>query len=257
MNSILELFKGDPWLNLIFFILAILSIFLAYFFYLKSLKEKKPFYSTQTFSLIKESITKIKNIDIKYNNTNVNNLSLTKFAIWNAGKESIKFLDIATTDPLIITSNNNYVIYDFEISHQKEVNNLSIKKIDDSSILISFEYLDYNEGFVLNIYHSGKKSSDLKINGTIIGSSKISLGIKKDVIIDKFLFIGKPVEYFINKENLIAKYFGYILFFPTVFILIPIFIFVIPFDLINDKIINKTPKEFYLFDEIKNNSSSL
>ena len=89
MEAITNIFKGSTSLNIIFFALALVSIILAVIFYYKSLRIKQPVFSKQTFRLIDKKISTIKNIEIKYNQLQVENLSLTKIAIWNSGKESI------------------------------------------------------------------------------------------------------------------------------------------------------------------------
>lgn len=48
----MEFFKNNPWLNIIFLILAVLSILLAFYFYNKSIREKKPLYDLMSFSLL-------------------------------------------------------------------------------------------------------------------------------------------------------------------------------------------------------------
>jgi hypothetical protein len=249
MQSIIRFFNGDPWLNFLFFLLALAGIALAIIFYYKSQKEKKLVFSTQTFSLVRESLATIKNVEIKYNGSMVRNLSLTKFAVWNSGKEPIKNSDIASTDPLIILSSQKSIIYDYEISYHQEVNNIQIKRIDEKSINILFEYFDFNDGIVLSIYHSGHMSDDLIIQGTIIGGKKISAGIKKDYFAQKTDVITRPINYLINYKSLMPRILGWFLVIPIgVFILIPLLLIFIPIDVFNDKIINKSPRQFYLYD---------
>jgi hypothetical protein len=222
---------------------------LAIYFYYQSKREKILVYSKQTFNLVKSSLSKIENIEIKYNDSVVKNLSLTKFAIWNAGKDPIKRVDIASTDPLIVFANNDIIIYDYKISNQNDVNNIQIKRIDSNAINISFEYLGFNDGLVLNIYHNSQSSIDIKIKGTIIGAKNIKYGIKKNYFSEKIDFTFKPLNYFLGHKNIMVKILGGILTFPIALIGVPLAFIILPLDYFIDRVINKNPKEFYFHDD--------
>ncbi len=250
MHRLFDFFKGDPWLNILFLLLAVVGIILATIFYFKSLKEKKPVFSKQTFRLVNNTLSTINNIDIRYKNIQLRNLSLTKIAFWNAGKDPIISSDIASSDPLVIQTNKDTLIYDFEISHAKAVNNINVSRLNENSLNISFEFLNCNDGLVVTIYHNGKSSSDLSISGTIIGSNGISNGVKRDVFAQKADFLTKPINTLINHKNLFARIIGWLLVFPIgIFIIIPISLIILPLDFINDRIVNKTPGEFYFYDQ--------
>ena len=194
MKNLIEFFSGNPWLNILFLFLAIISIFLAFVFYYKSLRLKKPVYSSQTNRLINSNLSTLKNIEIKYIGEIIENLSVTKIAIWNSGKESIKNSDIASTDPLIIIAKKGLLIYDYDIVIQKAVNNISLLRSNENTIKLDFEFLDFNDGIVVNIYHSGKDSDDIEIKGTLIGANKITKGVKREFLGEKIDPISKIFE---------------------------------------------------------------
>ena len=248
MESITNIFKGSASLNIIFLVLAAVSIILAVIFYYKSLRIKRPVFSRQTFRLIDKKISAIKGIEIKHNNQEVENLSLTKIAIWNSGKESLRKSDIASTDLLRILATENTIIYDCTITFQNDVNNVILLKESVKSINISFEFLDFNEGFVMDVYHSGNNSKSIIIKGTLIGAEKISQGVKFEYFTKKLNFLNKPMDFLMNHGNFFARTFGWVLALPFGMLMIPLYLITLPIDFFIDKTTNKIPKDFYLFD---------
>lgn len=250
MESIKYIFNGSNiWLNIIIFFIAVLGFILTIFFYFKSIKDKKLVFSKQTFRLAKDDLTTIKNIEIKYNDKIVKNLSLTKIAFWNSGKESIKPNDIASTNPLHIKGIGETIIYDYQITYQKSDNNFNIGTVEDNSIKISFEFLDFNDGVVLSIYHSGKNSNDIALTGKLIGVKEITYGLKNEYFTRKLSFLDKPMNSFFNSKNIFVQIIGWILIIPYIFIALPLFAIAIIFDIINDKMITRTPADFYFYDK--------
>ena len=49
-------------------------------------------------------------------------------------------------------------------------NNVRIEKIDNASFDIFFDYLDYNEGIIVNVFHSIEKNSSIQVAGKFIGA---------------------------------------------------------------------------------------
>lgn len=98
-----ELFNSNPLLNAISLFLAILGIIFSAFFYLKSKKIRMPIYVLRTVNLVRENVQKIDTVNILYSGNKVNNLSITKMAFWNDGKETINNSDVAQNNPIRLT----------------------------------------------------------------------------------------------------------------------------------------------------------
>ena len=248
MERIIELANNLGKLNILFLFLAITSILLAIYFYVKSKREKKPVYSLKTSQLINNNLSSIDKLEITYDGNRLENLSLTKFAFWNAGKETIKEEDIVKFDPIKISVSENLTIYDYKIEIQDEKNNIRIEQKKDSSLLLAFDYLDKNDGVLFTIYHNGKNSDEIKVSGTCMGAFKITIGAEREKISNSLMDI-KAVKFFenlVNNKNLFLNILGLISILP--FVLYGVFI-VTPFLLIDkfyDRFYNKSPKEFYL-----------
>jgi len=172
--------------NLISTFIGLLGLLLAIIFYIKSTKVKKPYYSILSFNLFNKELQNIENIEIKYFDENIKNLTVTKIAIWNGGKATIDKTDIPSNSRLIIKSNNNVVIYGAEIIFVNDESNqlrLNYNK-EKNELLVDFDYLDYNQGGIIRILHSGESSKDIILSGKIKGVGNY-INIPDPVFIEK------------------------------------------------------------------------
>lgn len=162
-------FNGGSLLNLITFILAILGILCSVYFYFKGKKCKKPTYILKTTNLVRENIQKIDSVDILYSGNKIKNLSVTKVAFWNNGKDTISYNDVAKKSPIRLTIKEDFIFLDAKILFQKnQSNDFSITMSNDNKFIdIKFDYFDYEEGIVLQVFHTGAKSSDISMVGQI------------------------------------------------------------------------------------------
>ena len=244
----IKLFDNNPWLNVLFLILSIVSIALAYFFYYKSIKEKKPVYNWKTYPLFQPNPIVGNKIEIKYNGNQIDNLSLTKFAFWNAGRESIRYEDIAPNDPFLIIVDKGVNILDFQIVEQNTINNFSLEKINDQTIKVNFDFTDFNDGIIVNIFHSRLRKTGLTVMGTFIGAKRIAHGIRKDKLAAKTDILAKPVNHYLEKKGFFNSIMTLLLMIPTIAIFIPLLLIVLPIDQILNKVNNKFEKKYFLGD---------
>ena len=242
----MNFFAGDPYMNILFLIISICSIVLAFVFYYRSKKIKAPVYNLTTTNLIHSNISTIKNVEIRYKGNLLKNLSLTKIAFWNSGQEPIRREDLVSSKPLTISMPEEGIIYGFEIEFENAINNLNIIKRDDNSILFDFDFLDFRDGFVLSVYHSNISNKNIVMHGKIIGGQKITLAVQKDLIIDKMNFVFKPLDFLANHEKFILRILGFTLALPLLVIMIPFFFVLAPINLLFNKIFRaRVPNEFY------------
>lgn len=207
-SYLLDLLKDNPYLTLISIILAILGIFFTAYFYYLSKKNKKPIYAIRTINLVKESIKKINAIDIYHSNKKIQNFSISKIAFWNDGKETINVQDIAKKDPLQIEIASEYEILEAKLIYQKNVaNDFSFKLSDDKkNIQLSFDFIDFEEGIILEIFHTANSSDDFTLKGTF----KSVKGIQKKQL-KRFPVLSKIFETIGFNRSLIRKISLYIL----------------------------------------------
>jgi len=174
MEKILNWINQNQWLNSIYLILAIFGIISTIYFYFKSKKQKKAVFSLWTTNIISPKVKSHGDIQVTYCDKHVENLSVTKIGFWNNGNDVINEIDQAPTDKLRIEIDEKFNILNAEIIFQsKSTNNVKLNK-HDKKILIDFDYFDSNQGFIVKIIHTGLKSSNLKLRGTIKGGKEIS-----------------------------------------------------------------------------------
>lgn len=70
-------------------------------------------------NLVRENVQKIDTVNILYAGNKVDNLSITKIAFWNDGKETINNSDVAQNNPIRLIIDKDLYFLDAEIIYQK------------------------------------------------------------------------------------------------------------------------------------------
>jgi hypothetical protein len=185
------------------FIIGAAGIILSLYFYKISKKYRIPKYAVRNINLIEDSIGKIGDIKITYGENEVQNLSIAQVAFWNDGKETINSGDVAPLSPIVITANGKTNFLDLTIIYSKnDANNFRLEPIPNpvkpeehlqNKLLIKFDYFDFNEGIIIQIFHTGTSSKEIQIEGAVKGCRSIKRMSKP--IISKT----KPIYEFLNK----------------------------------------------------------
>lgn len=188
-------------------IIGITGIILAIYFYTRSRRIKKLTYQVRSFNLVNESISKLPELDVRYKDCEIKNLTITKIAFWNSGNETITDRDLVNLDPLRISPSLGTEIFNIEIAGIVESsNNFNlIQNSNDWNIV--FDYIDVDEGCVINVYHSGNESKDINVLGKIKGQGKIEInvGSRATLINDRIRYSNAPIlikETFILTEKI-------------------------------------------------------
>ena len=170
MTDLLNDLSRDTILSLVGLIFGIIGIVLAIIFYLKSKKNKTPYYLIKSFNIISESLgNKIKDIEILLKGEKISNLTVSKIVLWNGGNETINRIDIPDSTKFKIRTKEMIKIYDIEIiDNSDSAINCSIISVPNEHIL-DFDFLDPNQGFIIKVTHSGINSDDLIISGRVKG----------------------------------------------------------------------------------------
>ena len=168
---------SHPYVTLGLILLALFSFILMIVFYFRSKRFKRLYYSIKSNNIIKDFTSKFDSLEISIGGKNVEHLTATQVIIWNGGKDTIRKNDITKIGPLEIVLKEAIQILDTKIlAINNPANEISIRKIDSqkgkSSLQLYFEYLDMNDGCVIQIIHDGYSPDDLILTGTIIGAGK-------------------------------------------------------------------------------------
>ena len=152
---------------------SIIGIVAAYIFYRTSLRIKIPQFALESVPIIKQIKSDINDLKIIFRDKQIKNLTISRLAIWNAGKEPIYKKDVPSDDKFKISPEEGYNILKAEIIKIKNRSNKwHIEQIGDN-IFIDFEYFDFKEGCTIQIFHTGKSSWSLKVDGSVIGAGKL------------------------------------------------------------------------------------
>ncbi len=165
----------NPWLTVLGFIVAIIGIALTIIFYFKSKRVKSPCYAIKSYNIIKDFVSKFEALEMRYGGQIIKNLTVSKIVFWNAGSETIDKEDIVKADPITINIKDGYKILDQKIiATNNETNNFSLSgSIDQSNVNINFEYIDKNDGIVVQLIHTGNFDKDIKVQGRIKGAGNL------------------------------------------------------------------------------------
>ena len=169
--NFVESLPSNPWIVLSSLIISALSFFGMLAIYVITRKEKRPFYSIKSTNIFRDLTGQFKPLKIEYDGEEIENLTTTKLFLWNGGKETINKNDIAEFEPLKIKVTDNYKMLDVNILESKIANNFKYTLSHDlSELLLTFDYIDINEGVVIQIIHTGKSEDDIELIGLIKGS---------------------------------------------------------------------------------------
>jgi hypothetical protein len=138
---------------------------------IQSIKERRPVY-------IKRSVNIFQNIErsqleIFYKKSKVSNLTITNIVFWNDGRQTINASDIAIAEPLRIASNDQVRILEATILFTSNpANRIRLNpqpSIPSEFVGVSFEYLDQNEGAIIQVIHDGRSSGAIELVGIVKG----------------------------------------------------------------------------------------
>lgn len=218
LSELADWLATNPWFGILGFIAGVIGIILT----IRSKKEKLPLFAIRSNNIIRDLASRFEPLQVLYSRQRVENLTVTKLAFWNGGRETINNQDIASIDPLAVYVKSGYKILDTKVLYSKNpANQFSFTTADDKShIKLNFEYLDKNEGGVIQLLHTGKSSDDIEVRGTIKGAGKpINKSVRKiQNILSISIIPSKSLSY--KKRRLV---FGLTLFITPILFIFMIF----------------------------------
>lgn len=193
-----DYFVTNPWLTPASIILAIAGLFATYVFYKKSNKVQKPVYTIQSNNIIRDFISNISDLEIKYAGELIENLTVSRITFWNAGNEVIDKEDIVRSDPIMIRACGDNKLLKAEIISQNEMsNNFALSPIIEGKFSnVNFDYISQNNGIIIQAFHTGKQSEDIEFIGKTKSAGKprnISNGNLMNYIIKLLILPGTPI----------------------------------------------------------------
>lgn len=163
---------------------------ISFVFFMLSNKTKRLVYQKYSNPLISDKLSQIKGLNITFFDAPISNLVSTTIVIENNGSDIIEYNDLAKVSPLIFRTNGEFLVYDdvnsFITTVSNKTNNVSLFKVDDSTIKVNFDYFRKNDKVSFTLLHTDQVEllGTLK-KGKIIESSTFA---KKNQM-SKFLSI--------------------------------------------------------------------
>ena len=160
---------NDP---LLLGVLAILSIVISIVGIITAFRGRRLSYRRLDFPFLKASFGSdaLKKVFVEP----IGQIAGVEFAIWNSGRKYINCSDMARKEPLRIVALNGSKILQGELSYSSceycDVN--CIINENQKEILIDFDYLECEEGCIVNVVYEGNKE-DIKVLGVIRGKKQI------------------------------------------------------------------------------------
>lgn len=163
--------SGNGWVGIF------IGFLIAGIFYFFSLSSKEPVYSKKSVNYISDFSSTLSDLSVFYKGQKVKNLTRTKLIFVNFGKSTIYQKDIAPKDrPRIVSDIPGINILSVKKIYEKRpVSSINLLRNPKNfnEYFIDFDFLDRDDGFIVQIIHNGISDEAIKVTGTIIGSEEI------------------------------------------------------------------------------------
>lgn len=166
------------WFGIVGILIGLLSTVIAYVI---SKKEKLPRYAIRSYTFIEGMTDKLSDLKISWHGDGnpVHNLTVARLAFWNAGKDTINKADVVKAEPLVIHAPDGARILSHTVVALADPTNRFefSGTADKNALRVAFDHIDYKEGFLIQIVHTGNSANEPHITGKIKGAriSKVKL----------------------------------------------------------------------------------
>jgi len=166
-------FLSQNWVGSLIGILGILiGLIIAAYYYRLSRIGPRLVYQINTLKIIgKDERIIPDDVKIFFRDIPVERIIKNVLIIWNSGYSTFDGANVIKSNPICVEYSKDTSIMRVTALKRSRLENLSQAKIDSeypNRVLLSFDYLDPNDGAVFEIYHTGDEILP-KISGTIKG----------------------------------------------------------------------------------------
>lgn len=181
MESIAEFLARNPYVTLTSVLVGIISLVYAIVSSIIGRKFKRITYTKKTNKIVSLKNVGVGSLHLLFNDEEITDVSITRIAVWNSGKEVIKPSDIVDSEPLRLClregCEKNTRILDCSIDYviKKSVfknNTIPSLSLDNKCYPITFQYLNSSFGMIIQIIHTGR-ASDIYMDCQIMGGKSI------------------------------------------------------------------------------------
>ncbi len=190
MLDILNAVSKNPLVPVGGILLGVIGIVLAVVFYIRSRRVSSVRYDYTAISLVEGLSDAMHGIEVTYKGAAQDRITVTHFVFWNAGTETIRSNDF-TDDPLRIKGIDDVAILDHRIIVANDATNkVEIGAVQSArneiSIPVRFDYLDSNDGAVIQIVHDGSVLTGFRLAGSLKGNCSITMSASPAYQMERF-----------------------------------------------------------------------
>jgi len=162
-------------------VIALAGILVSLVIFWVSRKEKVPCYYIESTSLVAPSGEGIPGLGITFQGKPVKRVTSTSVTIWNAGRETIRREDIPGSDRLRISVPKGVSVLSAKIIKTSRTPVQGTLEVRNGNIYVAPNFLDKNDGVVVQVLHTGGAEGVCHVTGTIIGASRRLQVVNKDL----------------------------------------------------------------------------
>lgn len=163
---------NNPYAWLFLSVLSIFSVIFGVWSWFAGKHRKEISVQCKSDILIKAGKKHINKLDVQYDGKSIDELSSSKFYIWNSGNQMLQNADIVQARPITISSNTATILDAQIVRVSEETNAFVINIISDKQVNVDFEYIEAGNGVLVQILHTGD-SLDLVFDCKIKGGNEI------------------------------------------------------------------------------------
>ncbi len=194
MLEMLTFLQNNPIAWAVLSVIAVVGLPLSIYFGLKGKTKRRISFSHDKLTLVRNGKNNFEKIKLFYEEEEIKNVAVSKFAIWNSGNTVLTCNDIVENKELTITCGENTKILEVQIiATNEETNKFVVTLHNERKAVVTFDYIDIKEGVVIQVIHTGK--DDLEITCKIKGGKPL-----KCIEPQEFSTIGKILKRILPKN---------------------------------------------------------
>lgn len=167
----LEKLMNNPIAWLVLSLITVISFVFAIYTWITGKRRKEVSVSDISHVILKAGKSQIEKLDVRYNGVNIDNLTSTKFYIWNSGNDVINSSDVVESKNFTIYSCDDTTILDAQIVNETDPSNkFRVAQVENNMVRIDFDYIDQGEGCLVQLLHTG--SAEVLLFGCKIKGGK-------------------------------------------------------------------------------------
>ena len=163
-----------PWVETVGFLVGLVGSvagLVGFVLHFTGRRQKDLAYAVQGIGVIDESMSSFGDLQVTFNGQSVERVAVSRVLFWHRGEETIHGSDVPDSDPLrIIIGGDARVLSSRILAVSRSVVAPQVATVGETDrVGLDFEFLDRDDGFTVEIVHTGLNPLDLDVTGTIMG----------------------------------------------------------------------------------------